>query len=269
MTRSCKTLAASAAALFLLSSAAIAGINVEGSLSHEKAAQTGETYRGTLAIRNTGKTPADVKLYQTDYRFDASGRNDYAEPGSLPRSNARWIRPGQPQFHIPPGEVVHAPYEVRVPDDASLKGSYWSMIMVEPLAAAEAAPAAAKKNTVQLTQSIRYAVQIVTDVGAGAEPALAFTNPATSVLDGRKLFSIDVGNDGERWVRASFWLELYTLEGQPQAKIDGEKYRIYPGTSVRARFNVGEIPPGRYRALLVADGDGENLYGTELQIELR
>jgi hypothetical protein len=267
MIRPYRTLRAWAAALWLCTALAHAGIAVEGSLSEESAAQPGDTYRGTLVIRNSGAEPVEVKLYQTDYHFDASGRNDYAALGTLARSNARWIRLGQPQFLIAPGATVHAPYEVRVPDDATLRGTYWSMVMVEPLAAAEAAPA--PKKGVQLTQVLRYAVQMVTHVGAGAEPELAFTHPASALADGRRQFSIDVANHGERWIRSRFSLELYTADGRAQAKVDGEKIRIYPGTSVRARFDVGDVPPGRYRALVVADGGNEDLYGTELQIELR
>lgn len=261
-------LSALAVALLVLSTVASAGVNVEGSLSEERAAQPGEIYRGTLAIRNSGAMPIEVKIYQTDYSFDANGRNDYAAPGSLPRSNARWIRPGQPQFRIAPGQTVQAPYEVRVPDVRSLKGTYWSMLMVEPLAPSESA-ATAEKNTVQLAQVIRYAVQIVTEVGTGAEPALTFSRPAADVLKERKIFSLDVGNNGERWIRSRFWLELHAIDGRPVAKIDGERHRIYPGTSIRARFDITAVPPGRYRALLVADGAGDDLYGTELQIDVR
>ncbi|NMF88130.1 hypothetical protein [Aromatoleum petrolei] len=267
MARLSRTIRAWVAVVCLLSAAAQAGINVEGTLSEERIAHAGETYRGTLVIRNPGPEPVEVKLYQTDYRFDAEGRNDYAEPGSLVRSNARWIRLGQPQFRIAPGQTVHAPYEVRVPEDARLKGTYWSMVMVEPLSRGESV-SAPKERAVQLAQVVRFAVQIVTQIGQGTEPELAFARPMTVVKDGRRLFSVDVANNGERWIRSRFWLELYTYQGRPQAKIDGEKHRIYPGTSVRARFDISDVPPGQYRALIVADGEKEDLYGTELKIEI-
>ena len=256
-----------AALLFLFTTTAQAGINVEGTLSEEKVAQAGETYRGTLVIYNPGPEPVEVKLYQKDYSFDADGRNDYAEPGSLVRSNARWIRLGQPQFRIAPGQRVHAPYEVRIPDDARLKGTYWSMVMVEPLQREESV-SVPKRAAVQLTQVVRFAVQVVTLIGQGGEPELAFARPTTAVKDGRRFFSVDVSNNGERWIRSRFWLELYTYQGRPQAKIDGERHRIYPGTSVRARFDVSGVPPGQYRALIVADGEKEDLYGTELKLEI-
>ena len=67
-------------ALFLLLSAQIsnhlhANIMVVGSLAHEKEAHPGECYTGQFLVKNTGSKKVEVKVYQTDYRFYASGAN--------------------------------------------------------------------------------------------------------------------------------------------------------------------------------------------------
>ena len=123
------------AALAAMSIEIHAGVSVVGSLSQERSVQAGETYRGVIAIRNSGSEPAEVKVYQTDYAFSADGRNEYGAPGRLPRSNAKWLHLGQEQLTIAPGTVANALYEVQVPSDPALKGTYWSMVVVEPVSA--------------------------------------------------------------------------------------------------------------------------------------
>ena len=70
-------------AAFLGAAKSRAAITPENDISQARIATKGETYRGTIAIRNHGKSPAAVKLYQTDYAFCADGRNSFAKPGGL------------------------------------------------------------------------------------------------------------------------------------------------------------------------------------------
>lgn len=272
LSRFCST---SSAFLVLALSAALlaprvaqAGISVEGSLTEDRIARPGESYRGAIAVRNNGHEPVEVMLYQTDYAFWADGRNQYGEPGSMPRSNARWVRLGQQQFLIQPGAVINAPYEVNVPDDQRLSGSYWSMIMVEPLSPRESSTRP-RKEALQLTQVIRYAVQIATDIGTAGRRTLAFVNPVQSDRGGERRLSVDVENTGEHYLRPQLWMELYDAQGRAIRRIDSEKKRIYPGTSARFSFDLSALAAGRYRALIIADSGGDDLFGTQMSLELK
>ena len=82
---------------------------------------------------------AQVKLYQTDYLFSADGKNAFDAPGSQARSNAAWLQLNREQVTIAPDSVATVDYEVRVPGGAGLSGTYWSVVMVQELPAAEAA----------------------------------------------------------------------------------------------------------------------------------
>ena len=54
--------------LVILTSSSFAGVMVRG-LTHEKIAEPGEEYSGTIAMANSGEESEDVKVYQTDYLF--------------------------------------------------------------------------------------------------------------------------------------------------------------------------------------------------------
>jgi len=245
-----------------------AGITIEGPLTHEKQAQPGETYAGTIKIRNTDTTAVEVKVYQTDYMFSADGRNDFGSPGQLPRSNATWTRLGQEQIAIPGGSVANVHYEVKAPNDAKLSGSYWSVVMVEPLAAKEQSHSDPKKATVQISQVVRYAIQLVTDIGEPGGKNLAFSHQQLLQKDGKRLLTVDAESTGEQWMSPQFSLELHDASGRPVKKLDGGKKRLYPGTSVRFEFDLTGLPAGKYHALITADGGDDALFGSELDLML-
>ncbi len=248
-----------------------AAVKLESDMTNEKSATPGETYRGNLVLRNTADIPAQVKVYQTDYSFAADGSNAYGEPGQLPRSNAKWVNLSRELVTVPPKGVERIDYEVNVPTGrgAGFSGTYWSMIMVEPMASdsVESAEPLAERTT-RITQVMRYGVQIVTHIGKTGEPGLAFSNPQLVKEDGMRLFAIDAENTGQRWLRTSLWLELFSETGNPIGKLQGEPRRLYPGTSARFQINLAGIPAGKYLGLVVADGTGDNLFGANVELEI-
>ena len=118
---------------FLIPSTTEAGVSIIGGLSHQKKVNPGpgETYKGSILIKNTGTEPQEVKIYQTDYQFRFDGSNNYGPPGKLKRSNANWLSFNPHRLIIPPNDVLRVNYTVKVPDDPNLVGTYWSMLMVE------------------------------------------------------------------------------------------------------------------------------------------
>ena len=254
----------------LASPAALAGIHIEGSLYQAKTTAPGAVYRGTIAIRNSGATPVQTKLYGTDYTFAADGSNQYGAPGRLPRSNGGWLRLSQEQVTIPAQGVASVQYEVTVPADDTLKGSYWSMIMIEPLAPAESSDdAALKKGQVRaaLTTVTRYGVQIVSDIGDTGRRELRFSNPR--LLDGKtgsKFLTVDVANTGERSLNPQVSLELRGSQGGIAKKVTGSRQRLYPASSARFQLDVSAMPAGTYRALLTADGGGDDVFGSQFEL---
>lgn len=244
---------------------ALADISVTSSLSQFHDVVPGEGVENSISIRNSGSADAVIRLYQTDYLFFADGRYSYGEPGTVSRSNAAWITLSTHGLTIPAGETVAVPYEVRVPDDQNLFGSYWSAIMVEEVTS----PTPQGEGPVTVRTVVRYAVQVATEFGETGDSLLNFTNP--SLLDteaGGQLLQVDAENVGEQSIRASFYAELYDDQGALVARIDGRPRRTYPGTSIRQRFDLGPLVAGRYTALVVADGGGDELFGAQFTLNI-
>ena len=258
-----------AASLLIPATLSQAAVILESELTDARSSIAGASYEGIIRLRNTGTEQSEVKLYQTDYGFEADGSNTYGPPGKVARSNANWIQLDRNQLSLPPNGVLTVNYRVRVPS-GNVSGTYWSMIMVEPIpkASAESSEPLPERTT-RVSQVVRYGLQVVTEIGNPGSSELAFSNARLLERDGQRLFAVDAENTGQRWIRAQYWLELYTENGNPVGKFDGPKKRIFPGTSVVFETPLGDIRPGKYIALAVADGGGDDLYGTNVELEIK
>jgi hypothetical protein len=250
------------AALLALTRGATAQIAVSSPTVVENQVVPGESYRGAIRIRNS--SPSETRralIYQTDYLFAANGSNNYAQPGTLARSNATWLTIDVPEVELPPGGDAVVEYTVRVPrDSAALIGSYWSMVMIEdrPSLRSAAPPA----RSVAVTTIMRYAVQVASHIAGTGAPRLTFSAP--KMEDG--MVSVDITNAGTLACRPALRLEVYGADGTVVATQSAQRGLLYPETSLRQAFALKQLAPGTYTALLVADVGGSELFGIRYQI---
>jgi len=219
----------------------------------EHQATTGETYTGRMVLSNPTSTPQTLRIYQQDYAFRADGSNNFADPNSLPRSNASWVTPQATRVTVPPRSELTVPYSVKVPASDSLKGTYWSMILIE---AAEQAPTqSGAAGNVGIGTVVRYGVQVATHIGSSGARAVTFEKPnATHVANGDAALDIDVVNTGERAIHPKMSVEIYDGSGALKAKTKPqERGLVYPGTSFRQTFTFGKLAAGTYKVLVFAD----------------
>jgi len=248
--------------------AARAGINLPGGLTVEQDCGAGESCAGVLEIINTGSETAQVQVYQTDYLFYADGSNIYGPPGRNPRSNAGWITLSPRRLTIPPHQKAALHYTIQVPADRGLIGSYWSLIMVEEVDSGSPAAGEPEEKQLNLKIKVRYAVQMITDIGGSGRRELSFLEPRLLKEEGGTILQVDLLNSGELWLRASLWVELYDEQGVLADKRSGASARLYPDTSVRRRLDLRGLPPGDYQALVVADCGGDDLFGARYTVRI-
>jgi hypothetical protein len=244
----------------------LAGITVLDGLSHEYTVNQGSRIEGKITLRNSGVEPQQVRVYQTDYLFFATGDNIFGEPGSIPRSNAKWISFSPSRLTILPNETTFVYYQIQVPEKTDLPGSYWSMLMVEPFE--EKTPETIRKG-LGVQTVIRYGIQIVTDVGMKPEPKIRFLDKKLITENEKRIFQIDIENTGNTWLSPSVLVELYDQKGKNTGRFESGKLRIYPGCSVRHQVDFTEVPKGLHRVLVVADNKDGFAVGAQYDLEVR
>lgn len=246
-------------------STARAQIAVLGNTVEEHVATPGESYIGTIVIRNPTTVSQPVRVYQTDYSFQADGTSRFEAPNSTRRSNARWITPSTGSVVLPPSGEITISYVVKVPAADSLSGTYWSSIMVE--AAPSAAPAASR-DKVSLSAVLRYAVQISTQIRETGKRSVTFSKQRfLTEKDGTQSLFVDVVNNGERAYHPLLWVELYDSAGVLKNRIKQQRGLLYPGTSLRQTFALGNLPHGAYKAVVFADIGEDEISAGQYQLK--
>lgn len=264
-----------AVCLMAFAGSTTAQISVRSELSDDREVLPGTTYEGVIQVANDTDEFQEAKIYQTDYRFYSDGSNVYGEPGQDQRSNANWTRVSAPSITLPPRSMASVTYLVSVPEAVEgkpLEGSYWSMIMVE------AVPKASPESTVNpetgepeyaLHQVMRYGVQVATHIQGTGASELTMPDSGLERLDGGEVaLRVIVENGGSRMIRPEIWVELYGEDGSAFGRREGVQSRIYPGTSINQKIKLGDLDPGKYRALVILDGGGEEIYGAEYTLAL-
>jgi len=269
MKRTTKILCLALVFCFLVPSITKAGVSIIGGLTHQKRAKPGEDYKGSVLIKNNGTEPQEAKVYQTDYTFCFDGSNNYGPPGKLERSNAIWLSFNPHRLTIPPGDVLTVNYTVKVPSDPSLVGTYWSMLMVEgiPKGSPKSSQPEKGKAKIGITHIMRQGIQMITNISDTGERNLKFLQTKLLREAEKKFLQVDIENIGQRWLRSSLWAELYDESGRYIGRFDDSKKRIYPGTSVRYKVDLSDVPKGSYKALIVADCGGNYIFGANYTLK--
>lgn len=250
-----------------------AQVSVIGELSRDKEAKPGDHYEGVITIRNDTNEPQEAKVYQTDYMFYRDGTNNYADPGTMPRSNAKWITFSPSHLVVPPQATVVINYAVTVPQDTperKLVGSYWSMLMVEGIqkgSAESTLPVDTKKTQMGIRQTVRYGIQIATHIAGTGTIKVDFLDAKLISKDGKRYLQVDLENSGDLWMRPDVYVELFDATGASKGKFPGARFRMYPGTSVRQMIELNKELQGTYKALVVVDAGGDNVYAADYTLK--
>lgn len=262
-------------ALFVFLSTTQAQISVIGELSQDRETRPGEKYDGVIVVKNDTNEPQEAKIYQTDYLFHFSGTNNYGEPGTMPRSNAKWVTFSPSYLTVPPQSTVTVNFTVTIPptmaDGTKLVGTYWSMLMVEGIAkgsAESSAPKDPKKAQMGISQTIRYGIQIATHIAQTGTKQINFVDAKMITrAEGGRFLQVDIENTGDLGLRPDVYVELFDDKGASKGKYPGVKYRLYPGTSVRQLIDLTSVPAGNYKAVVVVDAGGEDVYGAQYTLK--
>ncbi|HOK71181.1 MAG TPA: hypothetical protein PLM83_06975 [Bacillota bacterium] len=252
-------------AVMLCSTVAFANVRVLGKLTHEMTVLSGQKVHGSIVLANSGSIPIEVDIELRDYTFSADGTDDYLEPGTNARSNARWLVVAPARLVVPARQLGIVYYTVSVPNDPTLKGTYWSILLIKPKTDAQMVMFQSKGGfMLGIQTNLEYGVQLVTNIGStGSKSLRIMDRKVVRDQDGYYSLWFALENSGERWIRPEIRVEVYDMSGALVGKYSGDRLRLYPGTSVASRIALGILPRGRYKAVLIIDDGGSNVWAAQ------
>jgi hypothetical protein len=255
--------------LLLLPAEAVASISVQSPLANDFRVSAGDVVRGAIVLRNETDQPQQVRFYQTDYLFAADGTNSFSDPGSHARSNALWIELAQVMVNLAPFEVLPVAYTVKVPPGGAAgaqAGTYWSIVMVESVDLSLGPDPASRQ--IGFRQVTRYGVQISTTFAQSGEQNIDFPRAQLLREASSQLLEVDLFNGGDYLATTDTWVEVYDAAGRRIDRRKGSAYRLFPGTSVRQRIELGELAPGTYEVLVLVEAGADEVFAAQYTVTI-
>lgn len=245
-----------------------AGIVVLNGHTHSYKIENGKVYKGKIAIENTSSTPQNVKLFLQDFTYHADGTFNYTELHTNNRTNGNWIKLNTNLVTLKGKEKTEVFYEITVPNQALDPGSYWSVIIVEPV---DDIKPSDNKPGVNITSVVRYAVQVITDIETEkAKPDLKFENVKVEKEEGKQTVKIAIANNGNLYCRPTASIELYHRKtGKKIGTFSSLTMGLLPTTSKTFPIEISKVPPDQYTATIMATDEEENAFAINVELEVK
>ena len=252
--------------LFLLFSCKIFSLQVSG-LTYHETLLPGDSKLVKVTLINDKDEPELVDLKLCDYSCNSAGQHFFEDAEHHERSNASWVRLNALRETLPPRTTVELFFTINVPKTPSIKGSYWSVLLIEPSGIPVAVKEEHKEKGFQLHVKVRYAYHIVTDVGEGLAKLKVVSKDIQSI-ENKKYLAIDVENTGEVFLNPKLTLKLYNKEGGLEKTLEGMAERLYPQNSTRYLLDGEGLQGNHYTAFLLLDNGDGRLFGDSFQLRL-
>ncbi|NND05998.1 MAG: hypothetical protein HKN87_06445 [Saprospiraceae bacterium] len=251
-------------AMMLLVASGFSKVIVLSGLTNMHSGNQGDLIQGEILVQNIGDKDERIIIYLNDLNQDCHVEPIYEKPGTHSRSLGLWVELNASEKVLAPKEEFVIKYEVRVPDDKAIFGSYWSMLMVE---VADPIKEDQLEYGVAMDSKIRYGIQVIANIGKEVAAEIEFITVALN-KDVQGHFVLAVAeNRGDFVVTPTVILEMYDDSGKLAFKREVPFKKVYPKSCKSFEVPIEELDKGSYAALLVADY-GKDLYGTNLQIDL-
>lgn len=245
---------------------AMAGIAVLNGLTHSHRVKEGMLYKGYIEIQNTGTDKQWVRISKNDFLCNSSGQMFYEEPVQHNRSNASWVELNTTSVVLEAGEIYQLTYQVSVPEKLELPGSYWCVVMIEPVDEVKVVPI---ENAVQVKTQIRYAVQVICTTENEAKAEIKFIKTEVVKNEGGRYLAVDLEDTGELYhtvvVNADFF---DAVTGSNSGKYQSQQYSIFPYTSRRFMIDITGLGVGRYKGTLLANCSDDQVFGLNLSLNI-
>lgn len=247
-----------------------ANIVINNGLTHSYDSKPGSTIKGTIEVQNIGESERRIIIYKEDLLRGCDGKELKVDSLSHDRSSLSWMALGEFEKVLEPNEKFIIPYELTVPTNAELNGSYWNMILVEM---AEAIDKKKDHRGISVSTKMRYGIQVITDIKTNDSPKVTgeeiqFTDFKLLKEDSTNVVQVQIMNQSIFRVNVNLNLTMFDEEGETVKSIELNPKKIYPNSCSTFDLYMEGLKPGNYSASIIADY-GVDLFGIDIDVELK
>lgn len=245
-----------------------ASIVVLNGLTHSYKVENGRVYKGKISIENTGKAPQNVKIFLQDFSYQSDGTIYYTAPHTNEKSNTDWIKLNTNLVSLKGKEKTELQYEITVPDKIAQSGTYWSVIIVEPV---EDIKPSNNSMGVNITSIVRYAIQVITDYHTeDIKPSLKFESVKIDKEEKQRIVKIGIANNGDIYCKPIASIEIYNRKtGEKVGTYSSLPMGLLPKTSKSFTIDISTLPQDKYNAVIITTDEDENIFALNVELEVK
>lgn len=242
-----------------------ASVVVVNGLSHtHTVSSVGSKVQGTIRVRNEGKKESRILVYRQDLLPECGKSPEYPEPDSHLRSIGNGLRTNVDEKALLADEEYDVKYLIDLQKDKFQPGTYWEVIMVEV-----ADPVKEEVSSgIRVNSKVRYAIQVIVDVGEFEPPKLSFENVIFEKVSSSLAFlRVQMKNNSVFGTRTKVVLEVYALQGNKLKTTEPSNRILYPGFCTTFEIPLNDLVRGKYDCVIIAD-TGKDLFGSNISVQI-
>lgn len=220
--------------------------------------------QGVVRVKNEGDQESRILVYRQDLLPACGQAVVYPGTGSHGRSLGDRLKTNVDEKLIGAGQEYEVRYSIETEKQKTEPGTYWEVVMVEVAEPVRDEP----KNGVQVNSKVRYAIQIIVDVGSFEGPRLSFEDVSFEKISERQSFlKVTLKNNSIFGSRALVSLEIYDKNGDKLKTTEPGTRMVYPGYCNIFEIPVNDLSPGKYDCVIIAD-TGKDLFGSNISVQV-
>lgn len=234
------------------------------------ATKPGTEQTKTLSIMNNSNKKQTIQLSNRDFIVLKSGDKKILSPKSTDQSIAEWLTYSPSYFSLNPNESRNIEITLSAPTNNYM--AHWGIIDVSP--AKERTSLSADKNLetgLMLTGRISVLVTYNPLTNSDFNVKINNLKEVTSDKSGKRKFTAEVDNLGNRIIRCESYLMVTSLKSMEDNRFTPIKFTSYPKTSFTVTYYLpADLAPGKYSVAAILDfGSKNKLEGTQTTITVK
>ncbi len=235
----------------------------------------GHSFTGLIGILNNSDEPVNLRIYLGDWVRVPDSTDGYvfdSVPGNEPRSFISWMNYGPESITIDPDERRDVRYQVTMPADETLEGSYWGVIFIENIPPDLVVEENSEDAVMQvgITTVFRYAIQIYATIRGTEVRDVTFTTLSFEQNEGGLDVTAVAENLGNIFTRPEVWLEIINTSGDVVYEQEHIRQTLLPESARDYIFQLRQLPveTGTYLVRVMADYGVPTLIACQGRIEI-
>lgn len=248
---------------FFFSFFSFANVSVLNGLTHVYSGASGDIITGEVILVNYSSSKERVTFSIQEAIYSCSAGRIFTSEDNHEFSSSSWIDSNVNERVLAPKERYVLKFSIHIPEEKSLLGSYWSVLMVS---VENPIKEELLDESIGIGTKIQYAIGLITNVNELDEVSLDFNNVLSP--DGKnKELLIKMKNNGMFAEATSLSLEVYNQDGVMVKEYKSKRLLVFPKVCRDYLFNISDLDKGAYDCVLLADSR-ENFVGTNLQLTI-